>query len=230
MKKLLLILLFPVFAYSQSDSVRLRNLLIKNYKTHFVVFAGVSTNSYYSKKFYISQPSVGYRAGIGLARNVNNKLEVVGNLWFQSSSFNISTNIYNTFYKETIILKTNTNLQQVYFGAELNRRYTKVSFGLNAGVNYLVKAKTTQDIYTTATDSIKQINIYGIYKLYDFMGDSYQNGLAPYIGLNFTYYPTKWLGVKYSNNLNIVATPWQEYQYYKNIYPFLHSLTININI
>lgn len=230
MKKLL-ILLFPCMAFSQNDSIHVQDLLLRESKTHVVVFAGISSNSYLSKRFYMSSPPVGYRAGIGLTRSVNRKYEVIGNIWYQNTQFNnITTEIFNSYYREQVTLKTSVNLKQVYFGAELNRRFAKISFGLNAGLNYLIKANTTQDIYTTATDSIKKINIYYQYMVYDFMKDSYQNGIAPYGGLQFCYYPVKWLGIKYSNNLILSATPWKKYQFYKSVYPFLHCLTLNLNI
>jgi len=218
MKKILLILLLPVLIKANpADSL------------HLSFFGGASLNNYISKSFHTSSKPLGYRFGFGVTKDLENNFQFATNIWYQFSNYsNMKTNFYDDYYKENVGLNTNIKLQQFYASVEISKKVKYFAFGINAGVTYLIKSNVTQSV--TGGTGITAINIYNTHEIYDYQKDSYFSTLNPFAGVSVYYSITKHIKVKYENNINLLACPFQNYQYFQNFHAFNNSITLIIKI
>lgn len=195
----------------------------KNDSLQVQLSCGTSIGSYYSDKLKIDHNSIGYRLGLGVIKSLHNNFIVSSNIWFQNVSFaNIKTSIYDEYYNANVHLTTSVNFQQAGFSCEINKSASKFMFGINGGINYLIKSKTTQLI--EVENNPVPSNIYQKYNIYDYQKDSFYSTINPFIGISISYFPFVKYGVKYENNFNLIPNPWMSYQYFQNFYSFTHHL------
>jgi hypothetical protein len=217
LKTYLLVLLPLVSVASKNDSL------------HFQIFGGSSLCTYYSDKLKISEKPIGYRFGLGASKEIQNNFVINSNIWFQNISFTkIKTYIYDEYYYENVSLTTDITYKQLGFSFETNKRFLKFLIGINAGINYLIKSSTAQNI--EGGTGVTATNIYYKYTVYDYQQDSFYNTINPFAGISVSYFPLTRLGIKYENNLDILPSPSMNYQYFQKVHPFVNNLILIFKI
>ncbi len=204
------------------------SLASKNDSLHFQLFGGSSFSTYYSNRLKISKNPIGYRFGGGISKEAKNGFVFNSNIWFQDESFTkIKTQIYDPYYYENVNITTDINFKQLGFSIEVNKYFSKFLFGINTGVNYLIKSNTIQTI--EGGTGLTALNIYNTHAISDYQKDSFYNTISPFIGISASYFPIKRLGIKYENNFDILSSPSMNYQYFQKLHPFINNLILKIN-
>jgi hypothetical protein len=213
--KISILLLVPFLAIAnQKDSI------------YYHVFVGTTVSSYYTQSINLSASPFGYRFGFGVSKEEKNNFGFNSNIWFQNSSFtNIKTNFYDAFFKENVNLTTNINFTHLGFSLEANEKFSNFLIGLYAGITYLIKSTTTQDI--EGGRGLTAINIYNTHAISGYQKDSFYNTINPFVGISLCYYPIKKLGIKYEANCDILANPSMGSQYFQEFHSIINAITLN---
>lgn len=218
MKNILITLFFPILIKANpADSL------------HIVFFGGATVNNYVTKTINTSSRPLGYRLGLGVTKELERNFQFTSNIWYQFSNYsNIKTNFYDAYYKQDVSLNTNITFQQFFASVELNKKVKKFYLGINAGVTYLIKSNATQTV--EGGSGITAVNIYNTHAIYYYQEDSYFSTLNPFVGLSAAYSISKHIKIKYENNFNVLACPYDNYQYFKKFHPFNNSIILIIKI
>jgi hypothetical protein len=193
------------------------------------LFGGVNLNTYYSKGFKISSKPIGFRFGLGISKDIKNDFLYSTNIFYQKSNYsNRVSNFYDSNFLEDVQLVTSTQFDLIFWNFEVAKKIKKFNLGINLGFSYLLKSKTSQDVY--GGTGVTAENIYYTYTIYDFQKDSYYNAINPFVGLSLSYFPLKHLGIKYENNFDMFSNPFQKYQYFNAFNCFNNSISLILKI
>ncbi|HWY11828.1 MAG TPA: hypothetical protein VN026_10910 [Bacteroidia bacterium] len=221
MRKILCILFFPIYLFSGNlDSL------------HFSIFGGITINNYFSKDgLAISSSPFGFRGGIGIIRDMKSDFVFCSNIWYQNSQYNdINTYIYDKYYSEQVRLNTNLKISRLYWSAEVTKKLKKFYLGINTGVSYTLKSDVQQFVYSNSTNANTNINLFNKYIVYSIVGKNLNPVLNPFVGVSISYYPTKRFGIKYENNIDILASPYRQFAFIKPFHLFQNSITLTLKI
>ncbi|HVA99604.1 MAG TPA: hypothetical protein VNG53_11975, partial [Bacteroidia bacterium] len=197
----------------------------KNDSLHIQLFGGTSLSTYYSNKVKISKNPIGYKFGCGISKELKNNFIFNSNISFQNISFTgIKTSIYDQYYYENVTLTTDINFKQLCLSVEVNKCFSKVQIGVNTGIDYLIKSNTSQDV--EGGTGLTALNIYDTHAISDYQKDSFYNTINPFLGISFSYFPSKKFGVRYENKFDILPSPSMNYQYFGKIYTFVSDMEL----